>query len=321
MSKRILLTGGAGFIGSHIADFLSDRGDDVLVYDNLSTGLAKNVPDGAELVIGDLQDRIKIRQVVKGFEPDVICHQAAQASVSLSLSDPYADFEPNMIGSFFLLDAAREFGCKSVVFASSGGAIMGECDIENPKDEHGAQQLVNPYAASKLSTENFLESYKNAYGIKSWSLRYSNVYGPRQNPLGEAGVVSAFCTGALSQTPLNIYASESKGDRGCVRDYVYVSDVVRANVLAIDNALPCEIYNVSTGVATDTQTLAQLVVDAAIKNSEIAITPEIALCPPRGGDVKISVLNAERIVSAGWKPTTELRDGIAATLESFRKAQ
>ncbi|MDX2055585.1 MAG: NAD-dependent epimerase/dehydratase family protein [Polyangiaceae bacterium] len=226
---KVLVTGGAGFIGSHIVEAGLARGHELLVLDNLSTGLRSNVPQGVDLLEVDLRDAKATLEAVHKFQPDAICHQAAQASVGLSMERPAQDAENNVVGSLNLLEAALASHVKTFVFASTGGAIYGEIPTGTRATSATLPAPESPYAVGKLAVENYLRLYERNQGLKTSILRYANVYGPRQGSGGEAGVVSVFLNRELNGQPLPIFAQVTRGDDGCVRDYVYVEDVVRAN--------------------------------------------------------------------------------------------
>ena len=220
----VLVTGGAGFIGSHVAEALVARGKDVVVLDDLSSGKRENLPEGAELVEGDIREPQD--ELFAGVKPDVCFHLAAQADVRVSVARPEHDARINVIGTINLLEAAREHGTQ-LVFSSTGGAIYGECD--GPAPEDAPRQPLAPYGTSKLAGEEYLATYNRLHGTKHVALRYGNVYGPRQDPHGEAGVVAIFFKRFLSGEQPKIF-----GDGKQTRDYVYVVDVVRATLAAAE---------------------------------------------------------------------------------------
>ncbi|MFS8582639.1 MAG: NAD-dependent epimerase/dehydratase family protein, partial [Limnochordales bacterium] len=225
-AMRALVTGGAGFIGSHLADALLERGAQVAVLDSLATGRRENVAPGAEFFEADLRDRDAVLQAVGRFRPTHIFHQAAQASVKVSVDDPLLDAHVNVIGGLHLLEAAREAGVKRFVFASTGGALYGEVPDGRAADEGRPLQPKSPYGAGKAAFELYLDVYRQNFGLSYTVLRYANVYGPRQDPFGEAGVVAIFTSRLLRGEPVTLFARKNPGDDGCVRDYVYVGDVV-----------------------------------------------------------------------------------------------
>lgn len=308
---RILITGGAGFIGSHVAEACVAAGHEVLVVDDLSSGREENVPAGAKLVRIDIRDVESLEDVVSAFAPDAVSHQAAQVSVSASTREPRRDAEINVIGSLDLLEASVRAGVKHVVFASTGGAIYGELP-EPERGEVGRLPVpLSPYACSKLAIEAYLNFYRHQHGLRSTILRYANVYGPRQDPHGEAGVVAIFCERLLAGEPIQINARAEAGDAGCVRDYVMVEDVVRANLLALSGKIDEPIVNVGTGVETTTLELARGIERA------LGVSADLRFGPKRAGDVERSVL-------APWPglgTTIALDEGIRRTAEWFAKRQ
>jgi UDP-glucose 4-epimerase len=306
---RVLITGGAGFIGSHIADALLAASCEVLVLDNLSTGRRKNVPHGARFVEGDIRDAALVSQLFADFAPQAVTHQAAQASVAVSTREPLLDAEVNVMGSLRLIAESLRHGVSRFVFASTGGAIYGEV----PEGERArVEQTPNPrspYACSKFAVETYLRGFAEEAGLRSTILRYANVYGPRQDPHGEAGVVAIFSERILTGQPIRINARRTLGDDGCVRDYVYVADVVKANLLALLGELPHSPMNVCCGQPTTTRELAQHI--AAAANKEVIIEP----APRRAGDLERSVLTPPQPGSLGTP--MPLSQGLAPTLAWF----
>ena len=308
---RILVSGGAGFIGSHIVEGARAEGHTVAVLDNLSSGKRKNVPEGVPLFEVDLRSRDQVRQVVADFAPDVVSHQAAQASVAVSVRDPHLDAEVNVMGGLNLLDACVAAGVRNVVFASTGGAIYGEVADGHRAAEDTRPAPISPYAISKLAFEQLLDVYRTHHGLGSTVLRYANVYGPRQDPHGEAGVIAIFFDTVLKGGSLRVNARKTEGDAGCVRDYVYVSDVARANLAALAGKLPERVMNVGTGVAITTQALATLI--ARVSGRELSL----GFGPPRAGDIERSVLDPARFASV-LGASVPLADGLRHTFEWYR---
>src|SRR5215217_2073017 len=239
---RVLLTGGAGFIGSHVAERMLGRGHEVAVVDDLSSGKRENVPEGARFYKADV--RSGCAEVFEDFGPEALCHQAAQMDVRRSVREPDFDADVNVLGTVRLLQACVERGVGKVVFASTGGAVYGE-QRAFPATEDHPQYPVSPYGVSKLAGERYLNYYRVQYGLTYVALRYANVYGPRQDPHGEAGVVAIFCGNLAANR-----ASTINGNGQQTRDYIYVRDVARANVLALEDEIPSGAYNVGTGVET-----------------------------------------------------------------------
>jgi UDP-glucose 4-epimerase len=297
---RAVVTGGAGFIGSHVVEALLGRGDEVTIVDNLSTGRRENVRDGATLVEADIRD--PLGDVFADGRPDVVVHLAAQIDVRRSVADPAYDAAVNVIGTVNVLEAARAHDAQ-VVFSSTGGAIYGECD--GPAPESAERRPISPYGTSKLAAEEYLAAANRLYGSGHVSLRYGNVYGPRQDPHGEAGVVAIFFNCFLAGTTPKIY-----GDGRQTRDYVYAGDVARATVAAIGAG--GGVYNVGTGRETSVLELYELCRDVAGVNVDAEHAPE------RPGELLRSAVDvslAERDV--GWRPETELADGLRETWAYF----
>jgi UDP-glucose 4-epimerase len=307
---RLLVTGGAGFIGSHVAHGALERGLEVAVLDDLSTGRRENVPRGAKLYEVDLRDREAATRVLQEFRPDVVSHQAAQASVSRSMQDPRFDVEVNVMGGLNLLEACTQSGVavERLVFASTGGAIYGEVAEGSRATESTPPSPKSPYAMSKLCFEQLLGVYESQRGMKSTVLRYANVYGPRQDPHGEAGVVAIFCAAVFATQSIAINARKASGDDGCVRDYVYVADVAAANLLAVRGALAGRVLNVGTGVGITTRELATEIFRAARREVPIRFSP------PRAGDLERSVLDPSATERALGAPLTSLAQGLEHTL-------
>jgi UDP-glucose 4-epimerase len=299
---RAIVTGGAGFIGSHVVDALVARGDEVTVLDNLSTGRRENVDAGARLIEGDIT---AAREAFADARPEICFHLAAQADVRVSVERPDFDAEINLLGTIHVLEAARGHGAQ-VVLASTGGAIYGECD--GPADEESPRRPLAPYGASKLSAEEYLATYNRLYDTGHVALRYGNVYGPRQDPHGEAGVVAIFLGRLARGEPLRIF-----GDGRQTRDYVYVGDVVTATLAAQGHA---GVFNVGTGTETSVLDLAEACQSAA------GVSVETEHAAARPGELQRSVLDpghAER--ELGVRAQTSLGDGLAATWEFIREAE
>lgn len=312
--RRVLVTGGAGFIGSHVAEAYRDAGDRVWVVDDLSTGRPENVPDGVELVrMSVVDDRLgELFRAVGGF--DVVNHHAAQIDVRSSVSDPRRDARINIDGTLNVLERAREHGTGRVVFVSSGGVVYGEPEVR-PTPETAPKAPLSPYGVSKLTAEYYLHYYQRIHGLEYVALRYSNVYGPRQDPHGEAGVVAIFSTRLLRGEPLIIF-----GDGLQTRDYVYVKDVVRANLLVTDadlperDALDDRAFNVGTGVETSVVELADALMDASGRSAEVSHAAA------RPGELLRSCLDCARLRALGWAPGVTLAEGLGATFRHIAAA-
>ncbi len=302
---RILVTGGAGFIGSHICDAYVEAGHEVLVVDDLSSGHRENVPEGAEFVEADVRSEEAAR-AVRDFAPEVINHHAAQMNVRVSVERPRFDAEVNVLGLINVLEAAREAGTRRVIFASSGGTVYGEPDAY-PCPETAPTRPICPYGASKLSGEHYLYYYDRIFGLHHIALRYANVYGPRQDPHGEAGVVAIFSQNLLRGDGVTIF-----GDGLQTRDYVFVGDVVRANVLALTTDYHGPL-NIGTAIETN-------VVELYERIKALAGGPGVATHgPAKEGEVRRSSLDPTRAGERlGWRPEVDLERGLAATVDFFR---
>jgi UDP-glucose 4-epimerase len=309
---KILVTGGAGFIGSHVADALLDGGHEVVVMDDLSTGRRENVPDAALFLETDIRDADAVARAFEAHRFDVVCHQAAQTSVAVSTREPLRDAQINVLGSLNLLEQCRTRGVGRFVFASTGGAIYGDVPEGHAADESTKPQPISPYACSKLAFEGYLAAYRYEHGLTSTILRYANVYGPRQDPHGEAGVVAIFCQRLAAGEPIKINAKSELGDDGCIRDYVYVGDVVRANVLAVEGRLAPVVLNVGTGAPTTTRALAESIERA------LGVSAQIGHAERRAGDLARSVLRPNDTLLAHGAPMT-LDEGIRETAAWFER--
>jgi UDP-glucose 4-epimerase len=301
---RVLLTGGAGFIGSHVAEQLLARGHEVAVVDDLSSGKRENVPEGAMFYERDI--RSGCAEVFEEFRPDALSHQAAQMDVRRSVREPYFDAEVNVLGTIRLLEGCVRYGVKKLVFASTGGAIYGE-QRELPAPEDHPQNPVSPYGVSKLAGERYLHFYHAQYGLPYAALRYANVYGPRQDPHGEAGVVAIF-SGNLAAGG----ASTINGTGEQTRDYVYVEDVAWANILTLEGDAPPDAYNIGTGIETSVNQL----YESLRKISGKDLPPKHGLAKP-GEQSRSSVDPNKALRELGWRPETGLAAGLKRTLDFF----
>ena len=314
---RILVAGGAGFIGSHVVDSLLKNGHAVSVLDNLCTGRRENVHAGVPLHVGDICDSVRLSAVFDETQPEAVCLLAAQMSVSRSVREPAFDARVNLLGLLGVMENCVRVGTKKVVFASSGGVLYG--DVYEPAPETTPSNPVSPYGISKWAGELYLEFFAREHGIRTVALRYSNVYGPRQNPHGEAGVVAIFAQNMLAGKQVVI-----NGDGRYIRDYVYVGDVARANHMALEMTLPDTFtaLNIGTGSPTDVNELAQelraLCVEFAVRIGRPVDVPAPSHGPTRAGDLRSSlVLNARALEALGWQPTVALKQGLRQTVEWF----
>ncbi|MGC8719581.1 MAG: SDR family NAD(P)-dependent oxidoreductase [Thermodesulforhabdaceae bacterium] len=312
MQERVLVTGGAGFIGSHIVDDLVKQGYEVAVIDNFSSGKPENLSESSgkiEIFQVDITDRARIMDIFKSWKPSIVSHQAAQASVKISMDRPDYDALVNVVGGVNVLDASIAVGVSHFMFASTGGAIYGEVPEGSAAKEDWQPQPKSPYAAAKASFELYLKVYRAQFGLSFTVLRYANVYGPRQDPFGEAGVVAIFTERLIHGKPVTVFARRTKGDAGCIRDYVYVEDVVR-----VHNALLAQrkegVFNVSTGIGKTTMEVLEQIASALKRK------PEIHFDNPRPGDLEVSVLDNSSLESifSSW---TDFKEGIERTVRWF----
>ncbi|HEV8340979.1 MAG TPA: NAD-dependent epimerase/dehydratase family protein [Candidatus Binatia bacterium] len=303
---KIVVTGGAGFIGSHIVDAYVAKGHEVLVIDDLSTGRRENLNPKGVFQHMDLLDPT-LPEVLSRFSPDVVSHQAAQMDLRRSVNDPLFDAKVNILGLIHVLEGCKSLKIKKVVFASSGGAIYGEQETFPAPEEH-PKNPASPYGVSKLTGEQYLAYYQMAFGIPYIALRYSNVYGPRQNSMGEAGVVAIFIGQLLDGKPPTI-----NGDGQQTRDYVYVDDVVAANLAAMESSYTGGL-NIGTGKETDVVTIFRLLKEGMQSNIN-AVHGPAKLGEQRRSSLATS--RARKILD--WLPRTPLHEGLKQTIESYRK--
>lgn len=322
---KILVTGGAGFIGSHIVDGLLADGHCVAVLDDLSSGSRKNLPENIPLHVVDIVDGKAVAKVFAAERPDAVCHQAAQMSVSRSVRDPLFDAQVNCIGLINVLDAAAKHGCKRVVFASSGGVLYG--DVTSPAAESTPANPVSPYGITKWVGERYLRFFAEEHGLETVALRYSNVFGPRQNPHGEAGVVAIFCKKLLAGEAATI-----NGDGRYIRDYVYGPDVARANVIALTGTIQevqpktLTSLNIGSGIGTDVNQLEAMARQSVAEYWNATGTAATLQAPlhgsARAGDLRSNLLDATLASSVlGWKPTVSLASGVEQTVAWFAQHQ
>jgi len=310
---RVLVTGGAGFIGSALVDQLVKRGDQVLVIDNFSAGSKKNLEEAKNTSVEDLViencdiRNIETTKLIADYTPSTIFHLAAQVDVRASVEDPLKDLETNLVGLIRVLEGGRKAETRKIIFASSGGTIYGEPEAKHlPLNEDTPWNPLSPYGVSKLAGGLYVNTYSSLHGLKGTTLALSNVYGPRQDPHGEAGVVAIFAGKLLEREPCTIYGTGMQ-----TRDFVYVEDVASAFVASIENG-DGKLFNIGTGTETSIQHLYK----------EMALAVGIDIDPEkeagRSGEIERSSLDpslAGKIL--GWEPTTNLRDGIHSTLEWF----
>jgi len=311
---NVLVTGGAGFIGSHIADTLLAAGHRVVVVDNLHTGHKENVPQGAMFYEVDICDRAALAEVFAKEQIETISHQAARANVRESMNDPVAYAKVNILGSLNLLELARQSNCRKIVFASTGGAVYGEGYSEQgnklPFTEQSWPQPKDNYGANKLSMEYHLDLYHANYGMQYVALRYPNVYGPRQDSKGEAGVVAIFAGAMLEGKPTKI-----TGDGKQIRDFTFVGDVARANLLELESSA-VGIFNVGTGVPTDVNRV------HATLTEIIGYPREAEYIPRPMGEVLATYLDSSKAKTVlGWEPQVSLHAGLRQVVEWMQAKQ
>lgn len=307
-ARRALVTGGAGFIGSHVADALLARGYEVVVVDDLSTGSTRNVPDAARLEQLDIVDGPALAGVASSFAPSVVCHLAAQASVVVSVESPERDLAVNVRGTFNVVQASKDAGAR-VVFASTGGALYGE-NAPLPSSETTPAEPLSPYGASKLAGEAYVGTWGRLHGIPNVVLRLGNVYGPRQNSKGEAGVVAIFSDLLSRGSAPTVY-----GDGRQTRDYIYVADVAEAFALAAEGD---QAATLNVGRGSESSVLDLLEVLQQLAPAPVAPTFQ----PLRPGELLRSSLDSTLLRSTlGWEPRVDLREGLAQTYRSYAKAR
>jgi UDP-glucose 4-epimerase len=308
---NVLVTGGAGFIGSHVAETLQNAGHRVVVVDNLHTGSRDNLPAGVTFYEADIVDKERLDTIFAQEKIEAISHQAALANVRESMSDPLEYARVNVLGSLVLLELARKYNCKKIVFASTGGAVYGEGDSPDnsllPFTEESKAQPKDNYGANKLSVEYHLDLYQKNYDLPFVALRYPNVYGPRQNSKGEAGVIAIFTDAMLAGQPTRI-----TGDGEQVRDFAYVGDIARANLLAL-NSDKVGIYNVGTGVPTSINTIHEYLTEITQYDQEASYIPR-----PVGEVLKTYLDSSKAKRDLGWEAEVPLEEGLRRTVEWFR---
>lgn len=303
--KRVIVTGGAGFIGSHVVDAYLEMGCEVLVLDNLSTGKIENVNPGAKFLRVDIRSK-EVEDIIKDFRPHLVNHHAAQINLRKSVEEPIYDADVNIMGLLNLMEAMRKCGVKRLIFSSTGGAIYGERD-DLPCSEEHFPNPISPYGIAKFSCEMYIRFYEKVCGFKPAILRYGNVYGPRQDPSGEAGVIAIFLTKMLKGEDVVIF-----GDGNQTRDYIYVGDVVKINVLLLENERT-GVYNVGTGRETSVNELYEML------KSITGIKVGVRYAPRREGELSRSALECRKAkLELNWTPSISLEEGLRLTYEWFR---
>ena len=305
---KVLLTGGAGFIGSWVADALIADGHEIFIIDDLSTGKIQNIPKDANFAKADIRDRDRLEKIFDEFNPEVINHHAAQMNVRNSVEDPIFDAQVNILGTINLLELSIRHKIKKFMFASTGGAIYGEPEVI-PCIEDTLPAPISPYGISKFAVEKYLNYYRAVHGLSHVVLRYSNVYGPRQNPHGEAGVVAIFCDRIKCGNPCEVF-----GDGKQTRDYIYVGDVARANILSL-NADDVTL-NIGTAIETSVNDIVSGL--KRVTNRDVLVL----YGPRRSGEVDriaLEIRRAEEML--GWRPSVKLEDGLSKTWEWFSRDQ
>lgn len=305
---KILVTGGAGFIASHIVDAYIDLGHDIVVIDDLSSGKKEFVNKKAKFYQADIRNRNDIKRIIEKEKPEVINHHAAQISVRVSVEDPILDAQVNILGLLNLLKAGRKMGVKKIIFASSGGVVYGEAKVMPTREDYHPLLPFSPYGVTKLASEKYLHFYWKAYKIPYLALRYSNVYGPRQNPHGEAGVVAIFSLKLLKGEAPIINGSGKQ-----TRDYIYVGDVVAANEIALASSAVGS-FNIGTARQTNVLQIYEALKKACQKDIPAKHGPE------KKGEQKRSCLDislAKKLL--GWQPKVDLETGLRKTIDYFRK--
>lgn len=304
---RILISGGAGFIGSHVADALIERGHRVTILDSLVSGNEENVNRRAKFHKFDIGNRKRLEKLFEKVQPEAVFHFAAQINVRTSVEDPSADAMTNIMGSLSLIELAAKHGVKKFIFASTGGAMFDD-STPRPTPESIPAAPLSPYGIAKLSIEHYLRFFRQVHGLPYVVLRYANVYGPRQNAHGEAGVISIFLTRMLEGTSPTI-----NGDGSQTRDYVYVGDVAEANVKALDSTIEEGVFHIGTGLETSVNDIFRML------NWQFGKAFEEVHGPAKPGEIAASALNARRAKDVlGWEPKVALSEGLVATATWFK---
>ncbi|MDR0958443.1 MAG: SDR family NAD(P)-dependent oxidoreductase [Clostridiales bacterium] len=313
--KRVLVTGGAGFIGSHVSEAFHSNGYDVSIIDNLSSGVIDNISslignENFRFFQVDIREFSELEKIFAEVKPDIVCHHAAQKSVPYSVENPLYDAQENIIGLLNILSLVGKYKVKNVLYVSSGGVLSKPITGNEKSRESDFPQLESPYAITKFSGENYVKVYSNEYGYSFSILRYANVYGPRQIPDGECGVIPIFVNNILNNSP-SVLMTYSDMPRGCTRDYVYISDIVSANLLLAEKPVNCAV-NIGSGkeeAILDIYEAIQKVFDSNLP---------ISIVGPRAGDVKRSVLDSSLIKGLiGWTPKIDILKGLTLLKESY----
>ena len=306
---KIIVTGGAGFIGSHVVNAFIESGHEVVIVDDLSTGRKSNLNPAARFYQIDIRDP-QIEEIFRTEQPDFISHHAAQMDVRRSVADPLFDADVNILGSLKLIEYAKKYAIKKFIYISTGGAVYGEPEYL-PCDENHPINPICQYGASKHTVEHYLYMYHVNYGLKYTVLRYPNVYGPRQDPHGEAGVVAIFCGKMLADEQVTI-----NGDGEQTRDYVYVGDCARANVMVADENIASGIYNLGSGKGTSVNEIFTGLRDI----TGYKLAPVYG--PAKVGETRFIYLSADKAArELGWQPTVSLAEGLRKTVDYFRVAE
>jgi len=314
---KILVTGGAGFIGSNVVDGYIEKGYSVVVVDNLSSGKKENLNPEATFFEEDIRSQ-EIETIIEKERPEVINHHAAQISVPASVKDPCFDADVNVKGFLNILEASRKIGVRKIIFISSGGAIYGEAD-QYPTTETYSPKPLSPYAITKLVSEYYLSYYHHQWGLAYTILRYANIYGPRQMPHGEAGVVAIFMSHLMNNQTCTLYHFPNDPS-GMIRDYCFVGDIVKANLLALDQG-ENDVFNIGTGKGTTTLDLFRIIFKEVkkVKTDLADNIQEPKREVSRPGDIAKSCLVVEKVKNMfGWRPETSLAEGVQATLEWYQ---
>lgn len=303
---KILVTGGAGFIGSNLADALIEEGHEVAILDNLSSGKKENINEKAKFFEVDVTDKNALKSVFEEFIPDAIHHLAAQISVRHSTEDPAEDVHTNVMGTINVIELAVQHNVKKFIFSSTGGAIYGD-KASRPTTEQAKEEPASPYGIDKLFAEKYIEYFASLSNLQTTCLRYANVYGPRQNPHGEAGVVAIFAAKMLKNEPIAINGTGEQ-----TRDFVFVSDVVKANLAAL-NSDQSGTYNVGTGIETNINQIAALMKEISLSSGEISNIDA------KAGEQLYSSLSAEKAkTELKWQPKVSIEEGLEKTINYFK---